>query len=409
MIKVKFMKKKYIFIGIFIVVVGFLIYLWQQQPQPGEIPTEYQPLYSELEGKLDEFDKYLESLPDKEDYPTIFAADFLVANGNRGKGLFDEKAYPYVLSYLDALVSLGVKGVKITINYPLLVSDFPDSEKYLDFYRKVAVEIKEKRGLKLLIQATAMFTQKEFADLSLRPQDYYQRLTLETYVQGKIEHIQKIIDVVQPDYLYVETEPDTMARNTGLQELNDPKIYKQVVEEQIKDLKRGRTLIGAGVGTWNKKEFVEELLTLPELDFLELRIYPLDFFPNAISYTEMAKARGKKVIFGESWLYKLSTAELKEGEGAAWAKIISRDVYSFWQPLDQKFLEVFVKLARSQGIEFISPFWSNYFFAYLDYDLTTRFRSPGSLLKLTQKQAVKRLTRQELSSTGLKYQELIAK
>lgn len=402
------MKKKYLFVGTIVIIGGVLLLVYSGlKIKPGEIPAEYQSLYSELETKLNDFEKYLDSQPEKEEHPVTFAADFLPANGNRGRGLFEEKAYPYLLSYLDALVSLGVKGVKISINYPLLVSDFPDSNKYLDFYQKVAVEIKEKRGLKLLIQATAMFTQEEFADLSLQPQDYYQRLVLETYVQGKIEHIQKIIDVVQPDYLYVETEPDTMARNTGFQELKDPKIYKQVVEEQIKGLKKGQTLIGAGVGTWNEKEFVEELLTLPELDFLELRIYPLDFFPNAISYTEMAKAHNKKVIFGESWLYKLSTAELEQGAGAAWAKIISRDVYRFWQPLDQKFLEVVVKLARYKGIEFVSPFWSNYFFAYLDYGLTTKYRSASDLLKLAQKQAVKNASSGSLTQTGLKYKKLI--
>lgn len=403
------MKKKYLLIGIVIAVIGFLIYLWPQQPQPGEIPTEYQALYDELEQKLEDFNQQLEALPDRENYPTTFATDLMVANGNRGTALLDEKGYQYILLYLDRFQELGVKGVKISLNYPLLVSDFPNSDRYLEFYQKLAREIMEKRKLKLLIQPTAVFPQAEFSDTNLEVKDYYRKLTLQTYTQGKIEHIQKILDKVRPDYLFVETEPDTMAHNTGLNELNDPKIYKQVVEKQIKGLRRDQTLLGAGVGTWNSKEFVEGLVTIPDLDFLELRIYPLDFFGNALSYIETAKAHNKKVIFGESWLYKISTEELKQGEGAAWAKILSRDVFEFWQPLDQKFLELFVKLARYKGVEFISPFWSNYFFTYLDYDFRTKRADSGTLLKSTAKEAFKNVQKGQFSQTGLKYQELIAK
>lgn len=34
------------------------------------------------------------------------------------------------------------------------------------------------------------------------------------------------------------------------------------------------------------------------------------------------------------------------------------DVYSFWQPPDQKFIQTITKLAELQGFESLSPFWS---------------------------------------------------
>lgn len=404
------MKKKYLFILLTVLTVGFfLLFSWHSQKLPtGEIPKEYQALYVELEQKLKEFDQRLDAEWDGQKSDVIFATDLVAANGNRGTALLDEKGYQYILLYLDRFQELGVKGVKISLNYPLLVSDFPNSDRYLEFYEKLSAEIREKRKLKLLIQPTAVFPQAEFSDTNLEVKDYYRKLTLQTYTQSKIEHIQKILDKVRPDYLFVETEPDTMAHNTGLNELNDHKTYKQVVEEQLRGLRRDQTLLGAGVGTWNSQEFVEGLVTIPDLDFLELRIYPIDFFGNALSYIDMAKSHDKKVIYGESWLYKISKAELEKGEGAAWAKILSRDVFEFWQPLDQKFLELFVKLARYKGVEFISPFWSNYFFTYLDYDFRTKNAEPGTLLKSAAKEAFKNVKMGKFSQTGLKYQELIS-
>lgn len=392
--------------------VFFLLYL-NLRVKPEGIPREYVALYRELEVKLTGFEKQLAAQSDQEEYPTIFAAEFLAANGNHGRGLLNEEKYPYILKYLDALQSLGIKGVKISLNYPLLVSDFPDSEKYLKFYQQLSQEIRVARGLKLLVQATAMFTQAEFADTSLPTRQYYQGLTLEKYQEGKREHLQKIIEFVQPDYLTIETEPDTMAYLTGVDELNTPRGFAEIIRSELASLsEHPQTLIGAGVGSWSKREFIEELAAIPQLDYLETRIYPItdNFLQNAMDYLDLAKAKGKKTIIGEAWLYKAGENELHVevgGQAAAWAEFFRRDVYSFWQPLDQKFLEILVKIAHEQKVEFVSPFWSNYFFAYLDYGWTTRNRSATELLKLSRRQAVKNTWEPKLTQTGLKYQELI--
>lgn len=401
------MKKKYLLVGIAIMSTAVLYTQWQT-PAPGEIPQKYQALYTELEQELDEFGQQLDSRWDKDKYQTTFGAELIVANGNRGTALLDEENYQYILLYLDRLEQLGVKGVKVTVGYPLLVSDFPHSNRYLDFYTKLSQEISEKRGLGLLVQSTALFTESEFSTIGDQLKAYYQDLVLEKYQQGKREQINKILTHLKPDYLTVETEPDTMAHNTGLKELNDPQVFRKTIKQQIEGVNRGNTLIGAGVGTWNDQSFAEEIVTIPNLDFFEMRIYPVvgEYLENALIFADLAKAHGKKIIMGESWLYKASEQEVKQG-GAIVLKAFTRDTFSFWQPLDQKFLEILVKLAHFKQIEFVSPFWTKYFFGYSGYTIINSFKPPGMLLKQSDQVAIQNLLAGEYTQTGLTYQKLI--
>ena len=73
------------------------------------------------------------------------------------------------------------------------------------------------------------------------------------------------------------------------------------------------------------------------------------------------------MTIGESWQYKVSSTEDAAIE-ADFVQGFSRNVYSFWQPLDQHWLEIFNKVAHYKGLSFWTPYWSTYFFVYLDYD-----------------------------------------
>ncbi|HID07791.1 MAG TPA: hypothetical protein EYP10_11670, partial [Armatimonadetes bacterium] len=48
-------------------------------------------------------------------------------------------------------------------------------------------------------------------------------------------------------------------------------------------------------------------------------------------------------------------------------EIFRRDVFSFWEPLDEKFTEVMIHFAHCHRVQFLSLFWSRHLFAYLDY------------------------------------------
>jgi len=69
------------------------------------------------------------------------------------------------------------------------------------------------------------------------------------------------------------------------------------------------------------------------------------------------------------WLHK---SVINEGVGFATdAKISARNMYAFWIPLDEKFLDVMTKYAQVYNVNFISPFEASIFFAYLNYSSRT--------------------------------------
>ncbi|MEM2931029.1 MAG: hypothetical protein QW797_09265 [Thermoproteota archaeon] len=66
-----------------------------------------------------------------------------------------------------------------------------------------------------------------------------------------------------------------------------------------------------------------------------------------------------------------------------------------------------VKSARVNGIEYVSPFWSTYFFAHVDYNWNTARLSYGESSEMVNREAVKNILAGKPSSTGEFYRELM--
>ena len=66
------------------------------------------------------------------------------------------------------------------------------------------------------------------------------------------------------------------------------------------------------------------------------------------------------------WAYKIADSELGVLD---YTTVYSRDPFSFWQPIDQSFLQAMSDFANYQKFTFITPFWSHYYSAYLDYNV----------------------------------------
>jgi len=145
-----------------------------------------------------------------------------------------------------------------------------------------------------------------------------------------------------------------------------------------------------------------------ELDFINVHIYPVDgdLLARALVIADIARRHGKSVAVHEAWLYKWRRGE-RTGVVAS-GDIYARDAFSFWQPLDQKFLTALVTLAHAKRLEYVSPFWSNYFFAYMDYEaaksIPTSQRMKRAMLAGIAAAADGRLT-----ATGQTYSALIRK
>lgn len=366
----------------------------------GEIPSRYRALYGELERALNTF---APRAPGEGRNAVIFGAELLPANGHRQQALLHPNARIGVSLYLDALRALGVRGVKISIGYPLLSEDDPQREAYLAFYRDVVGQVRQ-RGMRLLV-GTGVLIPDETTGVGP-----HQELTFQHYLEARRQIARTIARELRPDYLTIANEPTTEARATGLRQLADVRDYGHLVRfvlEGLADRPEG-IRIGAGAGNWESREFIRECLRIEGIDYIDVHIYPisLGLLNRAAEMVRLARAEGKPVVIGEAWLYKASAVELLRN--AAAGPIFARDVFSFWAPLDGAFLEALVRLAHAEGVSFLSFFRSVYFFAYVEYAPSLEPLSPAYLLRLAEAVAVENILRGDVSPTGARYRALIA-
>jgi hypothetical protein len=142
---------------------------------------------------------------------------------------------------------------------------------------------------------------------------------------------------------------------------------------------------------------------MPGLDYIDLHIYPLNkdavLLDRALNYALQARAAGKRVTISESWLWKASAEELGIGLGDT-EKVMNRDVFTFWYPLDARFIQDMMDLADATKMDFVSFFWTRNFFAYLDYDDTPPNLSTTEFNRLINQAFLKNVQTGDLSSLG---------
>jgi hypothetical protein len=145
-----------------------------------------------------------------------------------------------------------------------------------------------------------------------------------------------------------------------------------IVNQLSVDAPDRTTKLGAGSGTWEAPDLVTNFASISDLDFIDIHSYPLtnnvtDYLKLLDTWPAMVRMINPslEVISSESWLYKARASEL--GGTPTNAAFFARDAYGFWEPLDSQFLDVLAISAHKNGYAIVAPFWSNYFFAYLDY------------------------------------------
>jgi hypothetical protein len=366
--------------------------------QPANVPAEYRGMVVQIEKTLRALDR---RVPKVSGPPPIYAAELLPANGNRGEQLLEPKTIEGVKIWLDRFQQLRIQGVVFAVPYPLLMHSYPRSAEYISFFREVVKEAR-KRQMTVEIESAVIFANSPFSPVRWD----YSKITVERLMGERHEMIATIVRELAPDYLDLGAEPDTEARLTGLRELNDPLRYAQFVGGIIRGIHRGRTKIGAGFGTWSKPEFVRRQTELP-LDFISLHIYPISTqtLANAIEGCRIARQHGKEILIDEAWLYKMRPGEVSDI--ASNAKVFARDAFSFWAPLDQRFLRFISDFARAERVRLISPFWSTFFFAYLDYDSRLAQLPYPELVKELNTIAARAVIDGRFSDTGKFYRDLI--
>jgi hypothetical protein len=367
-------------------------------------PAEFQTVFDFLESRLSE---KLRGLPAADDLPEagpFIGAELSIANGNRGEVLQQPSALPAVRSYLDRLQAAGVTGVTIQIPDPLLTALDMDSLSYLEFFR-LTVEEAHARKLRVLVETGPVFPDPQYSNVEVD----WSQISREEYFEKRRLQLVVIAREVKPDYLSLGNEPESEQQITGLD--FSAEEYRQFLARTVAEIgSPPDMLLGGGTATWEDPAFREAFLQTEGLQFYNIHIYPIvspeaDHLDILLQSADLAKAAGRKVIVGEAWLYKATPSELESD--ISYEEVYMRDVYSFWQPLDILFLRTMIRLARAQEFEYLSFFWSGYFFGYLDYDQVPAGLSPVELVQSLNRIQLQNLQDGLATSTGCAFRDEI--
>jgi hypothetical protein len=364
------------------------------------IPSVYAPLYTELNSDMSGFENTLKLTGSTDSSTPVFATELAYADGNTGPGLLTSQNMQNNILMLDSLQAMGVKGVVLAIKFPLLSPDFPQSADYLQFYKNIMSQCRA-RGMKVLVECGAIFAGTPYSPVQVNWSGY----TTQTYLQGVQDQLVLISQQIKPDYLSLCNEPDTEENLTGL--TITPADWSNFVSTTLSKLDRsGGMLVGAGAGTWDDPAYIDGLMNIPGLDFIDLHIYPFGvndaYLQRAIDWAQQAHAAGKRVTVSECWLYKESAAEMTAGSSTLGNAelIMDRDFYSFWEPLDARFMGDMMTLAQDVNMDFMSFFWTRNFYSYLDYSPNLSAESTTQLNSLINQAAFANLQQGLLSPLG---------
>jgi hypothetical protein len=368
------------------------------------VPAAYASLAGELGRSLD---RLAADVPARtRGAGTIMGAHLTVANGNRGPALLEPTTLPAVDRFLDRFQQLGVRGITLTVSFPLLVPTAPDSGRYLAFFENVAGRVRA-HGMTLAVEQNAIFAGTVFSPV--KPD--YTGLTVDTYAREQHDMAQVIIDHLRPDYLSLLGEPDTFAHNLGLPALDDPATAAHTVAAELHGLRRHHTKVGAGTGTWSSPEFVRQLVEHTSIDFVALHLYPVSsqVIANMDAQVRIARDAHKPLVMDEAWLYKVGATERPGGQSnvAAAPDVFRRDVYSFWQPLDARFLDLLARYTRDRGFVYVSPFWTALFFGALDYGPATATLSYAQTASMASRVQYANVVAGRITHTGAAYEAII--
>ncbi len=325
------------------------------------VPASYQSLYGSLQTQLHTLEAQIAALPQQSPSAPIFGAHLLEMDSNRGPALLNPNTAQSVSLYLKRFQELGLHGITMSINYPLLMPTFPQSAQYLALYQSVVQQARQ-LGLTVAIEQGVLFTNTPFSPFHFS----YAGLTAQSLAAQQHTMAQIIIDQLHPDFLGILEEPETVDHLTGLTALATPDDAVAYTQTVLSGLRRGQTLIGAGAGSWQPASFDTALIARTTLDVVPLHMYPVT--PTTIATTladiQAAQAARKPIVFDEAWLNKDTSSTIANSN---FVQVSQRNLYSFFAPLDGEFLRDLVQLSRRVGIAYFSPFWSNYFFAQIAY------------------------------------------
>lgn len=373
------------------------------------VPSPYQATYNALEGQLNTFASIAGSAatsPKADKERPVLSFGLETSNGNAmHPGVLEGKDLEDSAVIVQRMKELGATGVTIEVSFPLLLPDFPDSSEYTTFYTDIA---------QMVHQAKMTLTVEEnplFENISTIPVfAYYSSLNLQSYAAADHQMAQVIIDIMHPTYLSVLTEPDTYTAllHQPAIDLNSPEVGVQFVDAVISGLDKDGTLVGAGTGSWTSPIYDQDLISKTPIDYVDMHIYPIAKvdLDNMVSDVSEAKAAHKPLLMSECWMYPLSTNGYPLDSVQAAPDEQSVISYSFWEPLDERFLTDVYEYARTSGFLVVSPNSTLNLFAYQTYTPVLAAETPQQIESSFYAAVTTAVESNQFSPTGETYRYL---
>jgi hypothetical protein len=338
------------------------------------VPAAYQDTYNTLATQIASFDSAVRAKWDGTPSGVVYAPQLETASAANYTNLLGANYYTnVVVPELDELQALGAQGVNVHISFPILYQPFYSSnpsqyQQFVDFYQQLAQDVRA-RGMKLVV--SNVVENESPGDDVTAFYAYYTSLTWDQYMTGRAQNALNTALLIQPASMSVITQPDAEASYTGQTNAGTVTGSTQLLQTILSALQGGgvtKLPIGAGTGTWssNYLQFIQGFAAT-SVQVININIFPINnsFLMNAITAAETAHAAGKQFAISEAWEYKENNSELGT---LSLDQLCARDPFGFWAPVDTAFLSALADFANYGQLSYISPFWSHYFFAYLDYN-----------------------------------------
>lgn len=300
---------------------------------------------SSLTSALDNLIVKLSKLPQQ---PVIFSANLILAHGVAMKA----QSTRVLLEYIDALKAAGAQRIEFN---PGVTS--VDDPEIMEKYDAVVKHIRE-LGLQVEINL-------EYARIGNRSTD----LPVERFRDFAVPAVKACAQFAaryHPDYLVPVHEPVTMTSRMGIKRVA-PAAWVAYLNAAIQAIKRvsPNTRVGAG-GLHFELPYYRAFAAVPNLDFLTMDIYDHTHFDIYDQMAQIAHAANKPVSIEETWRTAFTGPLPPNALGTGIQPLtIKGSGNADFEDLDAKWMKAMVLYSSTHGMEAVTPFWSQSFFAYV--------------------------------------------
>lgn len=404
--------------------------LEQDQSAPcASVPSNYLSLCTELlNADLLPFETtYLSNVTLPGTIVTQFGGQINPGESSVGPGLLTSNNEAAVYQWLSMQNALGATQVTVHVDFPMLDPDFywnssqtPAQQasgqaqllQIQTYYKNLAVWVRS-FGLKLVVQTQNLFpsaTTINSAPVALwgglngvaTMKNFYNGMyqantgspNYSAYSMDRGTQAAWIAANMTPDYLSVIYEPDSEATNAGMPALGTVPgslANLQGIMASYYSANPPATQVGAGVGVWifyydavanisyNALSFDQAYASTPGttdganplgLNFIDMHLYDItnngknNFLTMAWSVAQwVSQSTSLQLGMSEMWLAKASAADVTSGNGLP----TYRNTYSFWAPLDTRFLADMYAFTAYWGFVFDTVSYPQFFSAYITY------------------------------------------